>query len=114
MNPSAKELMRNWLREHQNPYISGISKELAAAFNAEFRRRYPKLYEAAKEHVRLCCRRTRHYGRGTVYTYIDYAKDAAYPLPPTDPYPKAPTAAVLLADTAWFLVGRYPELTDGA
>lgn len=115
MNPSAIELMRQWLQQHGNPYIVGVSKELAAPFNAEFRRRCPKLYEVAKEHVRLCRRHTRRYGLGQpVYTYIDYQDINAYPLSAIDPYPKAPTAAVLLADTAMMLAARYPSLTDGS
>lgn len=114
MNPSVIELMRQWLQQHDNPYIVGVSKELAAPFNAEFRRRCPKLYEVAKEHVRLCRRHTRRYARDVVYTYIDYQDINAYPLPAIDPYPKAPTAAVLLADTAMMLATRYPSLTDGS
>lgn len=112
MNPSATGLMRLWLQQHQNPYVLGISKELAAAFNAEFRKRFPRLYEIAKEHVQHCHRRIRRYGLSQpVYTYIDYQNINAYPMPVIDPYPKAPTAAMLLADTAFLLAIHYPALT---
>lgn len=105
-------LMKQWLLHHKQPYVLGISKELSAAFNTEFREKYPRLYEVAKEHVRLCKRHTRRYGfYQTVYTYIFYGEVDNYPLPAIDPYPKAPTAAMLLADTAMLLAEDYLDLT---
>lgn len=104
--------MRCWLVENKNPYFVGVSNELAAEFNRHFRKLYPKLYEVAKEHVQSSSRYSRRYSSTVVYTYIEYKEINDYPMPLTDPYPKAPSSAALLADTAILLAREYPNICN--